>query len=102
MAVVYSRPHRSSIYEPASIHDIPPEVLEIVLQFVRFDDLFPFYSFGLVARAWLPVVQIMMTSRASVHYLRPVLSRICGMHLMSIVSGFELYSVKTLSLDNLS
>lgn len=61
----YSRPHRGSIYEPASIHDIPQEVLENTLIHLPRRDL---DAASLACRAWRPVAQLLLHLRVNIDY----------------------------------
>jgi hypothetical protein len=109
MMVIYSRPHRLSIYDPATIHDIPFEVLENILKFVAYDeylgqDLRPVVEMALVCRAWWPVAHetLMNAPNFERHYQGDqagVLGFICGIQIKSIVSGIESFSIKKLNLD---
>jgi hypothetical protein len=62
MRSLYARPHRGSIYEPATIHDIPQEVLEKSLIYLlsKLEDL---VSASSACRAWRPVAQKLIHSR---------------------------------------
>jgi hypothetical protein len=60
MQSLYARPHRGSIYEPATIHDIPQEVLEKALRYLLPDIESVDYnilSASLACRAWRPVAK---------------------------------------------
>lgn len=51
MKVLYSRPHRMSLYVKATFHDIPPNVLERAFLLLRRLDV---VALSLVCRAWRP------------------------------------------------
>jgi hypothetical protein len=65
MRSLYVRPHRGSIYEPATIHDIPQKVLEdsLILLLPSIEDLVAASS---ACRAWRPVAQKLIHSRVSI------------------------------------
>jgi hypothetical protein len=102
MRDIYTRPHRNYIYEPATIHDIPFEVLrESFLHLLkRFgSDL---ASPSLACRAWRVVALDLMNSRKSyIQGRENIQSFICGLHLRSIV-GLERCVIKHLILDTRS
>jgi hypothetical protein len=99
MREIYTRPHRNSIYEPATIHDIPFEVLrESFLRLLKRvgSDL---ASSSLACRAWRVVALDLMSSRKGVFLDRGSFeSFFCGMNLRSIV-GLEIATIKYLILD---
>jgi hypothetical protein len=86
MRDVYTRPHRNSIYEPATIHDIPFEVLResfLYLLNLLGSDL---SSPSLACRAWRVVALDVMNSRKIfIHGQGNIESVISGLHLRSIV-----------------
>jgi hypothetical protein len=98
MQSIYSRPHRNSINEPATIHDIPFEVLResclLLLKRVGSDLASP----SLACRAWRVVALDLMNSRKRISKnngrIEPF---ICGLHLQSIV-GLERCTIKHLVL----
>jgi hypothetical protein len=100
MRSLYSRPHRGSINEPASIHDIPQEVLENALILLPRRDLVAASS---ACRAWRPVAQQLLHSGLIIEYdYIPVkfgISRICGYQLDYFVFGAESFQITTLSID---
>jgi hypothetical protein len=61
MRSLYSRPHRGSIYEPATIHDIPQGVLEESLLFL-LPSIKDLVSASMACRAWRPVAQKLIPS----------------------------------------
>jgi hypothetical protein len=98
MRSLYSRPHRGSIYEPASIHDIPQEVLEksLILLFPSVEDLL---SASMACRAWRPVAQKLIHSRVSIEYNNIMKRLICGYRLDSLVFGSSSFQISNLSLE---
>jgi hypothetical protein len=96
---VYSRPHRNSIYEPATIHDLPFEVLkESFLFLVKFtgSDLAPP---SLVCRAFRAVALELMSSRlVFVNEGERIDGFICGRQLRSLV-GLESCAIKYIVID---
>jgi hypothetical protein len=99
MRGIYTRPHRNSIYQPATIHDIPFEVLResfLYLLKKRGSDL---VAASLACRAWRVVALDVMNSRKRFREEGERFERvICGLHLRSIV-GLECYTIKQLVLD---
>jgi hypothetical protein len=99
MRDIYTRPHRNSIYEPATIHDIPYEVLRksFLLLLKHFDhDL---ASPSLACRAWRVVaLGVMNSCKIIVEGQGRIESFACGLHLRSIV-GLERCTIKNLVLD---
>jgi hypothetical protein len=99
MREIYTRPHRNSIYEPATIHDIPFEVLrESFLLLFKWNgsDL---ASPSLACRAWRVVALGLMNSRKRfVEAYDNIESYVCGVHLQSIV-GLERSTIKHLIID---
>jgi hypothetical protein len=99
MQYIYSRPQRNSIYEPATIHDIPYEILrESFLHLMsRFGhDL---VAASLACRAWRAVALNVMYSRKM--FLKEgegIYWFICGLQLRSIV-GLERCTIKYLILE---
>jgi hypothetical protein len=100
MRSLYARPHRSSIYEPATIHDIPQEVLEksLILLLPSINDLI---AASEACRAWRPVAQQLIHSRLTIdhHYDVGVESLLCGYRLNYLVFGSSSLQIYTLSLD---
>jgi hypothetical protein len=64
---IYARPHRGSIYEPATIHDIPQEVLEKSL-FLLLPSIKDLVAASSACRAWRPVAQKLIHSRLTITY----------------------------------
>jgi hypothetical protein len=97
MRSLYARPHRGSIYDPATIHDIPQEVLEksLILLLPLIRDL---VAASLACRAWKPVAQKLIHSRVKIDYRR-VESQVSGYQLKSLVFGSSSLQISTLSLD---
>jgi hypothetical protein len=99
MRDIYTRPHRNSIYDPATIHDIPYEVLrECFLHLLKQfgSDL---ASPSLACRAWRVVALDLMNSRKNfIEDQGNIESRVGGLHLQSIV-GLERCTIKHLTID---
>jgi hypothetical protein len=97
MRSVYSRIQRASIYHPATIGDIPQEVLR-----EAFIYLLPGESDLLASseacRAWRPVAQELMYSRQIVGERSDIVLFVCGFHLKSLVLGRENVSINRLEL----
>jgi hypothetical protein len=99
MREIYTRPHRNSIYEPATIHDIPFEVLRE--SFIHLLKQFgsDLASPSLACRAWRVVALDLMNSfRIIVEGQGRIESFTCGLHLRSIV-GLERCTIKHLVLN---
>jgi hypothetical protein len=100
MRHLYYRKQRASIYHPATIGDIPQEVLR-----KAFIYLLPGVT-DLVApsescRAWRPVAQELMFSWQSFGdiWRKDVERFLCGFHLQSLVFGLGSVSINCLDLD---
>jgi hypothetical protein len=96
---LYTRPHRGSIYEPATIHNIPQEVLgeSLIYLLPSVSDLF---SANMACRAWRPVAQKLIHSRVKIDHRRNLarrVSRICGYRLNSLVFGSSSFQISSLS-----
>jgi hypothetical protein len=89
MLLKYSRKHRASIYHPATIDDLPFEVLR---------ELEPrdLGAPSRVNRSWRPAAQDVQRSRLFIE--REVYSLMCGIQLTRVVFGYEAYSIKHLDL----
>jgi hypothetical protein len=100
MRSLYARPHRGSIYESATIHDIPQEVLEksLILLLPSIKDLVAASS---ACRTWRPVAQKLIHFRVSIEYgnHKRVQSFVCGYRLDSLVFGSPSFQISTLFLD---
>jgi hypothetical protein len=100
MQDIYTRLHRNSIYEPATIHDIPFEVLResflYLLKRVGSDLASP----SLACRAWRVVALDLMNSRKRFvdRDRERVAPFLCGFHLRSIV-GLERCMIKQIVLN---
>jgi hypothetical protein len=97
MRSLYSRIQRASIYHPATIGDIPQEVMR-----KAFIYLLPGES-DLVApsescQAWRPVAQELMYSRRRFVEGRGIERFVCGLHLRSLVFGLDSVSINRLEL----
>jgi hypothetical protein len=96
MRDIYTRPHRNSIYEPATIHDIPYEVLRESFIYLLESDL---ASPSLACRAFRAVAMDLMNYRKSfIGRQENIQSFISGLHLRSIV-GLEIATIKYLTID---
>jgi hypothetical protein len=99
MQEIYTRLHRDSIYEPATIHDIPFEVLRESFLYLIKPFTTDLASPSLACRAWRVVSLDLMNSHYSfVYENRKIEPFICGLQLRSIVR-LESYTIKHLSLD---
>jgi hypothetical protein len=103
MRFLYARQQRASIYQPATIGDIPKEVMR-----KAFIYLLPGQA-DLVApseacRAWRPIVQeIMYSCQAFGDRWRKDFERfLCGFYLQSLVFGVGSVSINRLKLDTRS
>jgi hypothetical protein len=97
MMSLYTRPHRGSIYEPATIHDIPQEVLERSLMYLLPSNFYLLLA-GETCRAWRPVAQQIFHSQGLIHW-GCLESMICGFHLKSLVFGSSSIGISNLTLD---
>jgi hypothetical protein len=96
MGVEYDRIQRPSIYQIATIGDIPFEVIQKALRLVGRPDLI---SASLSCRAWRQATAELIIATKRFDDQRDMDSFVCGMQLKSIVSGFEQYSIKNLYLN---
>jgi hypothetical protein len=98
MQPVYSRIHRSSIYEPATIHDFPFEVLANCLKYLNPQDL---VAPSLACRTWYHAAAELIYSHISLleRDRERLGSFICGLHLRNIVFGAGSCKIKRLGLD---
>jgi hypothetical protein len=97
MRSLYSRIQRSSIYHPATIGDIPQEVLRNAFIYLlpgESDLLAPSES----CRAWRPVAQELMYYRQRFGKGRGIDRFLCGFHLKSLVFGLGIVSINRLEL----
>jgi hypothetical protein len=92
MRDIYTRPHRNSIYEPATIYDIPLEVLRESFLLLSKEVSSDLASPSLACRAWRVVALDLMNFRKIFVDERDIIERVasflCGKHLRSIV-GLE-------------
>jgi hypothetical protein len=98
MRSLYSRIQRASIYHPATIGDIPQEVLRkafIYLMPGESDLVAPSES----CRAWRPVAQELMYSRQRFDEESGIDRFICGFHLQSLVFGLGSVSINRLEIE---
>jgi hypothetical protein len=100
MRGIYSRPHRVSIYEPATIHDMPFEVLRESFLYLISSDII---SASLACRAWRAVAFYFMNYRKEHPFIsfgeKGIVRLTCGLLLRSIV-GLERCTIKHLELSN--
>jgi hypothetical protein len=92
--MIYSRNPRASIYHPATVHDLPYEVLRLALIYLlprRYDLLSP----SLVCRSWNPVAQHLLDYRINIGRV----AAICGLLRRSIVFGLENFPINVLSIE---
>jgi hypothetical protein len=99
MRDIYTRPHRNSIYEPATIHDIPFEILrESFLHLLKMFD-HDLVAASLACRAWRAAALNLMNSRkVFIKKGDRIDSVIFGLHLRSIV-GLKRCTIKHLVLE---
>jgi hypothetical protein len=98
MQPVYSRIHRLSIYEPATIHDFPFEVLENCLKYLIPSDL---VAPSLACSAWHPAATGLMYYHVKLcDKDQEWLGRfVCGLHLRNVVFGAGSCKIKRLDVD---
>jgi hypothetical protein len=97
MRSLYSRIQRASIYHPATIGDIPQEVLRNAFIYLlpgESDLVAPSES----CRAWRPVAQDLIYSRQRFGEIRGIERFLCGFHLQSLVFGLGSVSINRLEL----
>jgi hypothetical protein len=100
MRSFYARHQRDSIYHPATIGDIPQEVLRKAFIYLlpgKADLVAPSEA----CRAWRPVAQEVMHSSHSFGEDRQFERFLCGFHLQSLVFGVGSISINRLELDML-
>ena len=101
MMVLFRQTQRESIHDPASIRDIPPEVLGESLYFF-VDHKMDLVSASLVCRAWYPVAQRLIVAIREFGGERAFVRRFerfaCGLQTRVLV-GAESLSVGYLSLN---
>jgi hypothetical protein len=97
MQPFYTRIHRLSIYEPATIHDFPFEVLENCLKYLTPQELVAPRS---ACRAWYPAATGFIYTRFTLlDDDRESVGRfICGFHLRNIVFGDGNCNIRRLDL----
>jgi hypothetical protein len=100
MRSLYARPHRSSIYDPVTIHDIPQEVLgeSLIYLLPSVTDL---VSASSACRAWRPVAQKLIHSILIIDPVKDerVENVVCGYQLNSLVFGSWSFQISSLSLE---
>jgi hypothetical protein len=97
MQSLYARPHRSSINEPATIHDFNQDVLGETL-FYLLPCTKDLLAASMACRAWKPVAQKLIQSRVRINNAR-MLGQLCGYRLNYLVFGTSSFQISTLSLD---
>jgi hypothetical protein len=100
MGVNYYRIERESIYHPATIGDIPFEVIQKALRLLihprgRQVDL---VSASLASRAWSQAAAELIVEGKSFYNVHSMVKLFCGMQLKTIVCGFDQYPIKKLEL----
>jgi hypothetical protein len=93
MLLKYARKQRASIYHPATIEDLPFEVLREAFLYLEPEDL---VSPSRVNRSWRPAAQDVQRSRLVVD--KEDNSLMCGIQFTRIVFGYESFSIKHLKL----
>jgi hypothetical protein len=99
MLLKYARKQRASIYHPATIDDLPFEVLREAFLFLKMEDL---VAPSRANRSWRPAAQDVQRSRFQIdHRLGEsmVASLLCGIQLTRIVFVYEAYSIKHLDIE---
>jgi hypothetical protein len=96
MSVEYDRIQRPSIYHPATIGDIPFEVIQKSFLPLGRADL---VSASLSCRAWRQAAVEVILAKKRFEDEQAMGRFICGMQLKKIVSGVEQNSIKKLDLD---
>ena len=90
---------RDSIYDPATIRDIPPEVLgETLYYFVVRRGKRDLVTASLVCRAWYPVAQRLIVSKKVFDENRGFEKSACGLQIREIV-GADILAIRYLLLD---
>jgi hypothetical protein len=95
MGVDYYRTQRPSIYHPATIGDIPFEVIQKSIRLLGRADL---SSASLSCRAWRLAAVESILAQKRFDNQRGWERFICGMQLKTLVSGLDQYAIKNLDL----
>jgi hypothetical protein len=97
MKLAYFRDQRASLKEPATIGDIPFEVIKKGLMCLSPDDLL---SVSLSCRAFRPaaIEILLLAARFDVRRQERSNKWLCGLGLKSLVFGRESYTIKSLNL----
>jgi hypothetical protein len=100
MLLKYARKQRASIYHPATIDDLPFEVLREAFVYLKTEDL---VSSSRVNRSWRPAAQDVQRSQLIIskdhrESLDPK-RLLCGIQLTRIVFGYNVFSIKHLVID---
>jgi hypothetical protein len=99
MLLKYARKQRTFIYHPATIDDLPFEVLREAFLYLEPEDL---VAPSRVNRSWRPAGQDVQRAQLKIkkgHLETLNASLMCGIQLSRIVFGYEAYSIKHLELD---
>jgi hypothetical protein len=99
MLLKYARKQRASIYHPATIDDLPFEVLREAFLYLDTEDL---TSPSRVNRSWRPAAQDVQKSKLMISPWdgkRLDASLMCGIQLSRIVFGCDAFSIKHLTID---
>jgi hypothetical protein len=100
MLLKYARKQRASIYHPATIDDLPFEVLREAFLYLGPEDL---VSPSRVNRSWRPAAQDVLHAQLKIWREGPesldLSSLMCGIQLSRIVFGYEAYSIKHFELQ---
>jgi hypothetical protein len=95
MGLDYYRIQRPSIYHPATIGDIPFEVIQKTLSLLGTRSL---VSASVACRAWRQAAGELLISNPDLNDEEGMTRFICGMQLKTLVCGFKQFSIKKLNL----
>jgi hypothetical protein len=98
MREVYFRLQRATIYDPATIDDLPFEALKKCLGYFVPRGRIALVASSLVSRAWRPAAQEHLRSLALTNKAK-IESGLCGLLLRSIVLGSKSVSIANFKLD---
>jgi hypothetical protein len=100
MVVLYVRQQRESINHPATINDLPPEVLRKCFMYLLPRGRSDLAASSSVSRSWRPIAQGLLANHSpTLRILSRMQRRICGLALKSIVFGFEEFAITSLILE---
>jgi hypothetical protein len=97
MRSLYARHQRASISDPATIGDIPQEVLRKAFIYLLPGEA-DLIASSEACRAWRPVAQELIHSRQKLSEGLRFERFVCGLHLQSLVFGMRSLSIKRLEL----